>query len=29
MGKGGVDSSVSLKGEFEMDRRVMFQDRGF
>jgi hypothetical protein len=29
VGKGGVDSSISLNGKFEMDKSVMFQDRGF
>lgn len=29
IGKGGVDSSVFLKGEFEMDKSIKFQDRGF
>ena len=29
IGKGGVDSSIFLKGEFEMDKSIKFQDRGF
>ena len=28
IGKGGVDSSIFLKGEFEMDKSIKFQDRG-
>jgi len=29
IGKGGVDSSIFLKGEFEMDKSIKFQDQGF
>ena len=29
IGKGGVDSSITLKGEFEMDKSIKFQDQGF
>jgi hypothetical protein len=29
IGKGGVESSMSLHGEFEMDNSIKFQDQGF
>jgi len=29
IGKSGVDSSIFLEGEFEMDKSIKFQDRGF
>ena len=29
IGKGGVDSSIFLEGEFEMDKSIKFQDQGF
>jgi len=29
IGKGGVDSTLFLEGEFEMDKSIKFQDQGF
>ncbi|MDD1732926.1 MAG: hypothetical protein LUQ53_03015 [Methanothrix sp.] len=29
IGKGGVDSTFFLEGEFEMDKSIKFQDQGF
>lgn len=29
IGKGGVDSTIFLEGEFEMDKSIKFQDQGF
>lgn len=29
IGRGGVDSSIFLNGEFEMDKSIKFQDQGF